>query len=537
MMLLLIKTFFDMDPSCLTTSQYVNFTSTGENVELGDENDEFTLRGKLDTKEIMYRNMVALQPISVSMTNLFYNVTADNNTLIVAEKQPISASNGPGNMANAWTAHGYTIRILEFPVGHYTGVSIARTLNDLLGYTYIPPGLSSTTQIFQYSSTTGRLYLDKYKFGTLDMSTQITFSFVYYLPANDGQRSWVSTIWDTLGLDSITMDENIRKILATNAPITENPASFNFFTHTSPSFTKTKVVWPEPKLTLIPFETYYGGKGTTNPSLLTITYPTLLENTSYFKLTVTDISANLGTKIENIRVGDYFQITDAELWSASTGLVRTCSEAIGYKWKIVAYDDYEYKLSVALPTTRTIQFVLHPTDTPFYTPVAPNFVVLKKFDIYRGQIEFPVKFESFSNYIVDDEVTAATKIYAPQTVDLIGPECVFISISGVHANHLCISNVATKVGVKRKSIDPGTMDERLRKDDVHKWLSIPVNSAYGEVIHRTFDDTWANSLQFFNRVPIDQMWEIKLYDHQMNLLRLTPNQTLTLCFKKFDSVL
>lgn len=530
-----------MDPSCLTTSQYVNFTSTGDNVEFGEENDEFTLRGKLDTSEIMYRNMVALQPVSVSLTNLFYNVTADNNVLIVAEKNPFAASNGTVGHFNPWDAHGYKIRILEFPLGHYTGVSIARTLNDLLGYTYYPVGGVPVSQIFQYSSTSGRLYFDKSKLGTLDMTTQITFSFVYYLPANDGQKAWVSTIWDTLGLDSVTMDEHIRKILAGNTPITENPASFNFFNSTGPSITKEKTTWTEPTLTLIHFEDYYTGKGTTNRSTLSITSPSTVASTSYKEITVTDVAAIQGTKIDKIRVGDYFQITKAELWGMSGGSfakVRDCTEVIGYKWKIVAFDDYEYKESVAQQySTRKIQFILHPSNETYYSPTAPNYIILKEFDIYRGQIEFPVSFERFSNYLVDDENTPATKIYAPQTVNLIGPENVFISISGVHANHLCISNGSTKVGVKRKSVDPSTYDERQRKDDVHKWLSIPVNAAYGEVIHRTFDDTWANSLQFFNRVPIDQTWVIKLYDHEMNLLRLTPNQHLTLCFKKFDSIL
>jgi hypothetical protein len=158
---------------------------------------------------------------------------------------------------------------------------------------------------------------------------------------------------------------------------------------------------------------------------------------------------------------------------------------------------------------------------------------------YTGDLFFPVDYTQINNAVIDEKSTA-NMCFSPLPVNLIGPETVFISITGVHANHLSISNCGTKIGMKRKSIEPlpgGYEIERQRKDDTHKWLSVPVNAAYGEVISRTFDDTWANSIQFFNRVPIDQEWIIKLYDHQMNLMHLAPNQNVTLCFKKYDSVL
>ena len=546
-----------MDPSCLTTSQYITFSSTSDNVKIGKDDDEFTLSGSLDTSEIMYRNMVAMQPNSVSITNLFYNVTTDNNILIVAEKKPFTSTNGdpPPSTGtppptNTWSSNAYKIRILEFPIGSYTGIGLVKTLNDLLDYTYYV-GTTPSKEIFGFSSTTRRIYRDKSKFPT-DMSTQITFSFVYYLPANNGNKAWSSTIWDTLGFDSASIDEKINTLISTSAPITENPATLNFFTMT-PDQSKTKTTWIDNNLTLIPFTTWYKGKhfaiDLPNMSALPIIYQ---GTSSFVKLMLTDVEAVNNTQIDSIRVGDYFKITKAVvknlLTLISTPILDSTSypyeDVIGHTWKIAAFDDFLYKLSVGEPfSTRKLQFILHKNDTEL-TWISPNeqdYIIVTEFEIYRGKIEFPVDFEiTKEQYLIDEDAFVSTKVFAPQPVNLLGPECVFISISGVHSNHLSISNVSTYVGVKRKSFEPvenGYDNNRKRKDDIHKWLTIPVNAAYGEIIHRTFDDTWANSLQFFNRVPIDQTWVIKMYDHQMNLLHLAPNQTLSLAFKKFDSVL
>lgn len=544
-----------MDPSCLTTSQYITFSSTSDNVKIGKDDDEFTLSGSLDTSEIMYRNMVAMQPNSVSITNLFYNVTTDNNILIVAEKKPFTSTNGTtAPNIKTWSSNAYKIRILEFPIGSYTGIGLVRTLNDLLDYTY-NVGITTSKEIFGFSSTTRRIFLDKSKFPT-DMSTHITFSFVYYLPANNGNKAWSSTIWDTLGFDSASIDEKINTLISTGAPITENPATLNFFTMT-PDQSKTTTTWIDTNLTLIPFSFWYfnGHSGFTLPNMssLTITVASVITET-FVKLTLTDVFSNKNSNIEEIRVGDYLRITKA-FWkkfsdinysfeittptAVSGGPLQT---VIGYSWKIAAFDDFQYEASAGLAFgTRELQFILHKNDTELVLVSGDFYIQVTEFEIYRGKIEFPVKFEiTKDQYLIDEDAFVSTRVFAPQPVNLLGPECVFISISGVHSNHLSISNVSTYVGVKRKSFEPvenGYDNNRKRKDDIHKWLTIPVNAAYGEIIHRTFDDTWANSLQFFNRVPIDQTWVIKMYDHQMNLLHLAPNQTLSLAFKKFDSVL
>jgi hypothetical protein len=516
-----------MDPSCLTTSQFITFTSTSEKNVIGKDTDEFTLKGALDVSEIHYRNMVALQPLSVSVTNLFYNITYDNNILIVVEQQTIAPTNvniiaigALGSPVENELSVGQ-FRILEFPVGHYTGSSLVRTLNDLLNY---EDTTSGNNQIFTYSTTTGRI---TYKHNQI-LKSRIAFTFTRTLKSNNGDKEWTSTIWDTLGLDSKN----------------------SVWTPLQLSYTNTeKTAWVDSNFAPIPYDISYGLTTSANKSELQINGPLPVghgtETLNGIKaIYVIDHKAKVNNYV-NYPTGSLFRVTgatyqpDGEVsWISDLN----SSDVIGFTWKILAYTQHFKDEFTPNVTTRLLTFYVRDNEgKPFPTKVrgVTSTIHITEFEILASPVGLPVVYEKKEDkFVIDETVNAAT--YFPLPINLIGPETIFISISGVHAHHLCLSNAGTKIGIKRKSIEPisgGYELERQRKDDVHKWLSIPVNAAFGEVISRTFDDAWANSIQFFNRVAIDQEWTIKLYDHQMNLLHLAPNQNLTLCFKKYDSVL
>jgi hypothetical protein len=325
----------------------VTFSSTSEKIVLGKDNDEFTLKGKLDTSEIHYRHMVALQPISVSITNLFYNVTFDNNLLIVAEKRVIHPFNTQNLTEPSQTiAH---MRLLEFPVGHYTGNSLVRTLNDLLNY----EDSSSNNQIFSYSTTTGCISFNS----TTTLKNNVTFSFLHSLQSKpsmtqivnlDDNTSWTSTIWDTLGLDS------------------RNHTTFNPFL--SPDRTPIVQTWTPPKIEEIPHNSPLGFYHPQKSGLI--------ENFTFIgPLAVIDVSGKTIADVEvlyindshatpntqlQIVVGSYLKVTNANYVPEDTWIgsekVEDDPTVLGYTWQILAYSQHFDAVATQNVTTRKMAF-------------------------------------------------------------------------------------------------------------------------------------------------------------------------------------
>lgn len=598
----------EMDPTCLTSAQFVHFSSNAqvEDVSIGqrENGDDYTFSSKLDTSELHYLNMVAISPSVVTITNLFNNVTSDNNILIVREKYTYDAASittgGNYALSPPTTTSGTQIRpnqkltsvksrILQIPEGRYTADLLATTLNKLLNYfpaapTAAPGQTIPAVQIsyyplsvFKVDQASGRLCTDLKVLNQIgSLTAGKSFEFLYEIKNDDGSH-WLSTAWDLLGFDSSDTLER----LAINPNYTLS--FYNYPTYYS-IISQSWDLLQNKTMTLIPQWIPEIADQAMQPQFAPRN--DWLQRFPVYSITVSsfdDDSVFMDSQNAYLNVTWYLQIPSGY---GNIGILPGDYMQLFKPNQVEAYPLLQvinvYRTlittppgSFTIPKTNTtisngtitkISFIVKTVNLnnvdaqkmlyvnslySFYAnfyhmgDIDSDSVFYKKQNQLQNSIVLPIQMETPINF---DGVTDVSQplsppsdtmpqvVYASKPMDLMGPECIYVAIEGISAAGLSISNSKTYQPSSAPSNAAWKGKQDVKKNDASRWLTIPVNANYGEIITHTFDNPHANAIQFYNFAPIDKLWTIRLYDDRHRLLYMTPNMNITLSFKKYDSV-
>lgn len=120
---------------------------------------------------------------------------------------------------------------------------------------------------------------------------------------------------------------------------------------------------------------------------------------------------------------------------------------------------------------------------------------------------------------------------AASYINLRGPECIYVSLSGLHVSNLSVSNGDVRKDTKT---DEHPLGYDVGIDDTNLFLYVPVNTEFGGVISCRVEDTYSNSIIMNDlKGEITNQLKVTLYDHRKRVLYLDDTQTCTMMFKQY----
>ena len=165
-------------------------------------------------------------------------------------------------------------------------------------------------------------------------------------------------------------------------------------------------------------------------------------------------------------------------------------------------------------------------------PYTLNVTPFPSDSLLYGEVNMPLDVNG--NYIfqpnADAETITADKAnyiqFAPESIQLLGPEMIYVSIAGLQGVNVSTGNSMGN-RISSSKINLAFLDGI----DHNRWLAIPVNAEAGGIITHSWDNVHANALIFNEKTRLDYDIVITLYDQEMRLLHLADGQSVNMSFK------